>query len=172
MAYLLRNAVAEQVEAENRKSDRKSGRGRKMRGDQQECAARVEHVAPTGRGRKRSEAKERERGFGADYSADAERCLHGKRSDDARQQMAHQQSRLVCAKGFGREDVLALAQGQHFAAHYARVASPSHRSERDYKIDQAGSENGGQRYRKQDPGKGEDDVHAAHYQVVDSSARK
>src|SRR5208283_4323357 len=57
MPHFLCNPITEQVEAENRKPDRESGRGRKMRGDEQERAAGVKHVAPTGRGRQRAQAK-------------------------------------------------------------------------------------------------------------------
>src|ERR1700678_2627907 len=172
LADLLRNSVAEQVEAENRKSDRESWRGREMRRNEQEGAAGVEHVAPTGSGRNRTEAKKRKRGFGADDSADSQRRLHRQRSDDAGQQMTHQQPRPAGAEGFGGQHVLALAQGQHFAAHDARVAGPSHGGQRDHEIDETGSENGGQRDRKQNARKGENNVHAAHHEVVDSTARQ
>src|SRR5277367_2582588 len=87
IAHLLRNSVAEQIEAENRESDRKTGRSREMRRDEQKCAASVEHVAPTGRGRNRTKAEKRKRGFRADDAADSERRLHRQRSDDGGQQM-------------------------------------------------------------------------------------
>ena len=57
MSHFLRNPITEQVEAENRKPDREAGRSRKMRGDEQERAASVKHVAPTGRGWQRAQAK-------------------------------------------------------------------------------------------------------------------
>src|SRR5260370_6424621 len=55
IAYLLRDSVTEQIEAEDRKTDRESGRGGEMRRDQQERAAGVEHVAPTRSRRHRAE---------------------------------------------------------------------------------------------------------------------
>ena len=57
MADLLRDSVTEQIEAKDRKTDRESGRGSKMRRDQQKRAACVEHVAPTRRRRYRAEAE-------------------------------------------------------------------------------------------------------------------
>src|SRR5580658_2680334 len=86
--------------------------------------------------------------------------------------MAHQQARRTGAEALRGEDVVALAQGQHFATHDTRVAGPAHGSQRDCEIDQTRSENGSQRDREQDSRKRQHDVHAAHYEVVDWTARQ
>jgi hypothetical protein len=50
----LCKSITKKVETQHRKPNRDAGRRRQMWRDQQECAARVQHIAQTRRGRQRA----------------------------------------------------------------------------------------------------------------------
>src|SRR5216683_1308401 len=84
--------------------------------------------------------------------------------------MAKQQARWAGPKRASRFDILALAKREHLPTYQPRVASPSHRCQRNNEVRESRPKDGGERNCQQKAREGEHDIDAAHHEVIDMAS--
>ena len=163
--------IAEEVEAQHGQRHGESREEHEM-GRVEEVGARVvEHRAPAWRGSGDAEPEERQRGFGEDDSAHADRGLDEQRLHHVGQDVAEEDARAAGSEGAGGFHVFALFDGEDLRADEARVAGPASDCEGEDEVLEAGAEEGGEGDGEQYAGEGQERIHSEDGEdVVDPAA--
>ena len=129
-----------------------------------------QHAAPAREGRADAEAEERQRGFGQDRAAHAERGDHDQRPQDVGQHLGEHDAQVAVAQDARGLDVALALERQHLRAGDAAGVGPAGEAERDHQAEQAGPEDRHDGEREDQRGDRQHQVGEAAHQVVPPAA--
>jgi len=121
----IAQAVADQVDAQDRKDDEQAGKDpHPPRAALDEGLRAGEHIAPRCRRRLYAETQEGYVGFGKDRARQSKRRGDDDRAHGVRHEVAEEHAPVACAERFGGGDVVHLAQRQDVGADDAGKIHP------------------------------------------------
>src|SRR5258706_6893297 len=165
--------VAHQVNTQDGEQDRQAWQQRQQRVGRDVRLRVLQHRAPGSRRRLNAEAEEAQGGFRQNRSADRQGRGHDDRSGGIGQNMPYHQPQIAGAEGAGRQEELALLEGEELTAHHTGNFRPNEHGDDEHRaLDGAIAKAGGEHDQHEQQRHGEDGVGDAHHHVVDPAAEE